>query len=252
MNYFKLAAAMMITGIFLPGIGFGETQADVNRLIEKVDSLYRANNSYARMQMTIVNPNWQRTLVLDVWSLGMKKTFIRILSPAKDKGVATLRMATEMWNYFPKIDKVMKVPPSMMMGAWMGSDFTNDDLVKETTLLDDYTAELIRPEAADQTVYSIQLVPKQQTATVWAKIILNIDKQSLLPKSEAYYDEKGQKMRRIDYREVKEMGGRKMPTIMELVPLNKPGNKTVIEYQKAEFDTGVPDSVFSLRNLQQR
>lgn len=252
MKIYRTAVFAWLITILSIGWGYCDQTPNVKTLIEKADRLYRADNSYARMQMTIVNPNWQRTLSMDVWSLGMKKTFIRILSPTKDQGMATLRIGTEMWNYFPKIDKVMKVPPSMMMGAWMGSDFTNDDLVKETTLLDDYTAELIHPAAAGQDIYSIQLIPKQQTATVWTKIILNIDKQSLLPKSEEYYDEKGQKMRRIDYREVKEIGGRKMPTIMELVPLNKPGNKTIIEYQKAEFDSGVPDSVFSLRNLQQR
>lgn len=252
MNRFKLTSALLVLGLIIPGAGVCETQPDVKALIEKVDRLYRADNSYARMQMTIVNPNWQRTLSMDVWSQGMEKTFIRILSPAKDKGVATLRIENEMWNYFPKIDKVMKVPPSMMMSSWMGSDFTNDDLVKETTLLDDYDAELVRPEGADPALHVIQLLPKQQTATVWAKIVLRIDKQSLLPKDEEYYDEKGRKMRRVEFKDVKEIGGRVMPTVMELTPLNKPQNKTVIEYQRATFNTGVPNTVFSLRNLQRR
>jgi len=252
MHYLKLAAAIGAIGLLLPGAVFSEGQPDVKTLIEKVDRLYRADNSYARMKMTIVNPNWERTLSMDVWSQGMKKAFIRILETAKDKGEATLRLDTEMWKYFPKIDKVMKVPPSMMMSSWMGSDFTNDDLVKETTLLDDYTAELIQPEAQDPESYLVQLTPKQQTATVWARIVLTIDKPSLLPRYEEYYDEKGRKMRRIEFHDVKDIGGRKMPAIMELTPLNKPGNKTVIEYERAEFNAGVPDAVFSLRNLQRR
>lgn len=168
-----------------------ETPPEVKALIEKVDRLYRSQDSYARVQMTIINPNWQRTLVMDIWSQGMTKTFIRILSPAKDRGVATLREEHEMWNYFPKIDKVMKVPPSMMMGSWMGSDFTNDDLVKETSLLEDYTAVLLPAEAGQGALVRIALTPKASTATVWGKIVLTAESDTLLPRSESYFDEKG-------------------------------------------------------------
>lgn len=255
MKTLRILAAVICAGVWFGGVARGEDGPDVQALLKTMDRLYRADSSYARLQMTIVNPHWERTLALDMWTLGMEKTFIRILAPAKDQGVATLRMGTEMWNYFPKIDKVMKVPPSMMMGAWMGSDFTNDDLVKESTLLEDYSAELIPPsaEAAGAgPVYCIRLTPKARTATVWAGIVLTMDARSLLPLHEEYVDEKGRKMRRIEYREVKELGGRRMPTRLELFSLSKPGNKTVIEYQRAEFNAKVSDSVFSLRNLQKR
>ena len=117
----------------LPAIVLAEEKKDedVMTIIKKVDELYRADSSYAEMEMTIVTPNWERTLKLEAWSEGMDKTFITILEPKKDKGITTLRVDNEMWNFFPKINKVMKVPPSMMMGSWMGSDFTNDDLVKD-------------------------------------------------------------------------------------------------------------------------
>ncbi len=229
-----------------------ETPPEVKAIVDKVDKLYRADNSYARMEMRIVNPNYQRTLTMDVWSEGMKKTFIRILEPAKDRGVATLRVDKEMWNYFPKIDKVMKVPPSMMMSSWMGSDFTNDDLVKETTLLHDYHARLAPPADAKPEYYYIELTPKAQTATVWGKILSVVRRSDYMPVYEEYFDEKGNKMRRIDFKGVKELGGRLIPAIMELKPLNKPGNVTVIEYQKAVFNQGVPAETFSLRNLQKK
>ena len=113
-----------------------------------LNQLYRSESSHADMEMHIVTPHWERTLAMTVWTQGMNKTFIRITAPKKEKGVATLRIKNEMWNYLPKTNKVMKIPPSMMMGSWMGSDFTNDDLVKESSMLDDYTSQLIRPEDA--------------------------------------------------------------------------------------------------------
>ena len=115
---------------------FAETEAV--SLLKKIDELYRSDSSISTMKMRIVTPNWNRTLELQSWTIGMDDTFIRILSPKKDRGVATLKKGREMWNYFPKINKVIKVPPSMMMGSWMGSDFTNDDLVREVSLVKEY------------------------------------------------------------------------------------------------------------------
>lgn len=252
MRYLTLAlAAWMFLGPAAAG-GAEETGLDVKAIVSALDRLYRSQDSYAKMEMTVVNPNYQRTLVLEAWSRGMDKTFIRVLSPAKDRGVATLRVGNEMWNYFPKIDKTMKVPPSMMMGSWMGSDFTNDDLVKETTLLDDYDARLLPAPAEDPDHYYLELRPKAQTASVWGKIITVVDRKELLPVQEEYFDEQGRRMRVMNFKQVKALGGRRIPTVMELVSLNKSGNRTVIEYQQGVFDQGVPESVFSLRNLQKK
>ncbi|MEW6517632.1 MAG: outer membrane lipoprotein-sorting protein [candidate division FCPU426 bacterium] len=244
-----LAASLLLA---IASSGAGESSPDVKTIVSAMDRLYRAQDSYAEMEMTVTTPNYQRTLLMQAWSQGMDKTFIRILSPAKDRGVATLRNKQEMWNYFPKIDKVMKVPPSMMMGSWMGSDFTNDDLVKETTLLDDYTAALLPSPAGDPDHYYVELRPKAQTASVWGKIIAVVDQRSLLPVRDEYYDEKGRQMRVIAFKQVRTFGDRRIPAIMELTSASKPGNKTVIEYKQATFDQGVPESVFSLRNLQKK
>ena len=123
------------------------TGVDVNELIREIDRLYRAETSYTELEMEIVTPHWQRTLAMYGWSEGMDNTFLRITAPRKEKGVATLRIDNEMWNFLPKTNKVMKIPPSMMMGSWMGSDFTNDDLVKESSLFEDYRYEAIPPVA---------------------------------------------------------------------------------------------------------
>ncbi len=229
-----------------------EKTIDVKTIVERIDSLYRSKSSFGEFEMQIITPNWQRTLKLQMWTEGMKKTFIRILSPKKDRGIATLRIENQMWNYFPRINKVMKVPPSMMMGSWMGSDFTNDDLVKESTLIEDYDYKLITPKDANPEYYYIELIPKKTTASVWGKIILVVEKNGLLPVRQEFYDEKGNKMRIMTFSEVKEMGGRKLPTVLEMIPLNKKNHKTVIKYLSVEFDKPISKDIFSLRNLRKK
>lgn len=223
-------------------------ELDPKSLLRKVDQLYRADTSQADMTMTITTPDWKRELKIRSWSRGMKKTLIRILAPKKDEGVATLRIEREMWNYFPKINKVVKVPPSMMMGSWMGSDFTNDDLVRETSLEDEYEVALKSTESD----YLLTLTPKASTPTVWGKIEVRMDRKSLLPMEQIYYDEKGVKVRVMRLKDIRDFGGRKLPAVMELIPLNKEGNSTVVTYDSAVFNAPIDESVFSLRNLKKK
>lgn len=189
---------------------------------------------------------------MKIWTEGMDKTFIYITGPKKDEGMATLRINTEMWNYFPKINKVMKVPPSMMMGSWMGSDFTNDDLVKESSLLEDYNHRLIHPENEEIDKYYIELTPKTETPTVWGKIEITIQKKDYIPLTQVYYDEKGRKMRKMIFSDVRKFGSRTIPAVLEMLPLNKEGQKTVIRYRDIQFDEPTDKSTFTLRNLQKR
>lgn len=234
---------------FSPLFAAGE-EPGVKELLDRVDRLYRSERSRASMEMAIVTPEWRRTLTMEIWTEGLEKTFIRVKSPARDAGAATLRKGNEMWNYFPKINKVMKVPPSMMMGSWMGSDFTNDDLVKESTLLDDYNGEFFRPEKPDPELHYIRLKPKKETVSLWGAIELEIRKDDLLPVSERYYDEKGRLQRKMEFSDIAELDGRRMPRVMKMVPLSKEGHVTTIRYLDAEFDLDLPDDTFTLRNLQ--
>jgi outer membrane lipoprotein-sorting protein len=228
----------------------GQLQADQARdIIKKVDQLYRSSSSYARMEMEIVTPNWQRTLELEAWSRGTEKTFILINSPKKESGTATLRIKNEMWNYLPQTAKVIKVPPSMMMGSWMGSDFNNDDLVRETSMLDDYTFKIIEPQEMESGILYIEMIPNENTPVVWGKIILSVRESDYLPVREEYYDEKGKLMRLMEFKDIRQMGGKIIPAVMELTPQNKDGNKTVIRYLKVDFDIPIKNDVFSLRNL---
>ena len=174
---------------------------------------------------------------------------MRILSPAKEEGVATLRIGSEMWNYLPRVNKVIKIPPSMMMSAWMGSDFTNDDLVKEFSLLDDYRFDFAHPEDPLPGLVYVALTPREGLPIVWGKILAAVRKEDVISVSERFLDDRGRLMRVIQFSEMKKMGGRNIPSVMEVVPQNKPGHKTVLRYLQAEFDLELPEDTFSLRNL---
>jgi len=225
---------------------------DVEEIVRKIDELYRANSSYARMEMEIVTPHWQRTLLMNIWTEGKEKTFIRILSPPKEKGVATLRLKTEMWNYLPRANKVIKIPPSMMMSSWMGSDFNNDDLVKEFTWQDDYTHRLIRPEDAKPELLYIESRPNEDLPIVWEKIVGAVEKERILPVWSRYYDEDNRLMRIINYSDVKRMGDRLIPSVMEVIPQDKEDQKTILRYLEAAFNVRHKGDIFSLRNLRSR
>lgn len=253
MTMLRYVLIQVVMFIFcLPCFSQAEDAPDVRTIIDRVDKLFRSSSSYSEVEMKVVSEHWERTMTMNIWTEGMDKTFIYITSPKKEEGMATLRVKSEMWNYFPKINKVMKVPPSMMMGSWMGSDFTNDDLVKESSLLKDYDAKFIYPKNEEPDYYYLELTPKIETTSVWGKIILSIRKEDYIPVTEAYYSEKGQQMRIMTFMDIKKFSGRKIPAILEMIPLNKKGQKTVIRYKAIRFDEKIDKDVFNLRNLQKR
>ena len=258
-NGIQVAARNLITYAFLFSMLLlcvltpaQESTPDVETIIKKIDQLYRSDTSHAEMEMHIVTPHWERTLAMNVWSEGMDKTFIRITAPKKEQGVATLRIGNEMWNYLPKTNKVMKIPPSMMMGSWMGSDFTNDDLVRESSMLDDYTYQFVTPEDASPDHLYVQLVPKEDSPIVWGKIVAAVQSSDYLPVWQRFYDEKGKLMRVMNFKEVKTFGGKTLPSAMEIIPENKEGHKTVVRWLNATFDSDIDDKIFTRRNLQRR
>ena len=245
---FKRVTVKIILILLIAPVFSVYADEDGAALLKKMDELFRSKSSSATMKMQIITPNWQRSLTMQSWTLGMDDTFIRVLSPKKDRGVATLKKGKEMWNFFPKINKVIKVPPSMMMGSWMGSDFTNDDLVREVSLVEEYHVE----KHNDGDNYRLILLPKKNTVTVWGKIEIVVNQQSLLPLEQSYFNEKGDKVRTMLFSDIRDFSGKKMPAIMTMMPLNKTGYKTVVEYVEAEFNLEIGDNIFTLRNLQKR
>lgn len=222
---------------------------DILDVVNAIDRLYRHDSSHTVMEMEIHTPHWSRTLKLEAWSEGMDKTFIRILQPQKERGMGTLRIDNEMWNYLPKTNKVMKIPPSMMMSSWMGSDFKNNDLVKEFTFTEDYSFDYVQPEDADESLLYLKCTPKPGKPIVWGHVLVAVDRETLIPKWEEYYDEHDELMRTMYFREVEDFDGKQLPSIMELVPQTKEGHKTVLHYIEAEFDIRITERIFTLRNL---
>lgn len=253
----RLAAVLLL--LFVPAAPSAAFQADsstadngAKKILRHLDELYRSNSSYSTVEMKIVTPHWERTLDMNIWTREMDHTFIRITSPEKERGVATLRVGNEMWNYLPKVNKVMKIPPSMMMSSWMGSDFTNDDLVDEFTYEEDYHSRLIQPEEAVDSLVYVECIPREDLPVVWGKIVIALRSSDWLPVWERYYDEKDELMRIFTFSEIRRFGNRTLPAVMEVIPQNKEGHKTTIRYEQLEFDTGVDDDIFTLRNLRSR
>ncbi len=221
----------------------------VDKIVDQFDSLYRSQHSYSEIDMEIDTPHWSRTLQMNVWTEELDKTFIRITAPLKEKGVATLRIKTEMWNYLPKTNKVIKIPPSMMMNSWMGSDFTNDDLVREFTWRQDYTYKLVTPPEAKPGLLYVELIPREGRPIVWGSVLLAVRETDYLPVWQKYFDDRHQLMRVLYFKDIKEFDGRKVPAVLEMVPRTKEGHRTVIRYRTLDFHPKVDRDIFSLRNL---
>jgi len=250
---FLLAWFLFVSLLVSPSLSQANAQENQAELIvKKVDELYRATTSEALVEMQIITPHWQRTLKMNVWSEGMDRTFIRILEPKKEQGMATLRIGTEMWNFLPKTNKVIKIPPSMMMSSWMGSDFTNDDLVKEFTFLESYHFEMTATENPEDGVLYVKCIPKEGLPIVWGHIVVAVRGDNYMPLWQKYYDEKGKLMREMTFKDIKNYGKREIPSVMELISTTKEGHKTVLHYLEAKFDIQLDEEIFTLRNLRKR
>ena len=219
------------------------------QLIDQMEALYRQESSTFTLSMAIKTPDYQRQLTLVGASQGQDYSYFRILAPKKDRGVATLKREDEMWNYLPKINRIIKVPPSMMMNAWMGSDFTNDDLVKQTTLSEAYTLSLV--SLAD--IYEVTLIPKEETVTVWGRIVYTVLKSPLIPQGQTFFDDKGVAVRALTFSEPRRFGNVILPAKLVMTPLNKKGFETVIVYEDLTLnDPSITAETFSLRALKRR
>ncbi len=219
-------------------------------IVRKAQDLLYAKSSYVEMTMTIIKPKWQRTLGMKVWALEPDYALIYITEPARDKGTATLKRKKEIWNYLPNIQKIIKIPPSMMNQSWMGSDFTNDDLVREASYEKDYEHTLLgttKWEGYD--CYKIFSIPKPTAGVVWSKVISFITKDSYMQLKSEFYDEEDKLVKVFIGSEIKEFDGRRIPSKWEMIPLNKEGNKTVLEYKKVKFNIKIDESFFSQQNM---
>lgn len=222
-------------------------EVDPKALSKELDELYRSKASEGKLTMKVRTPDYQRDMTMKIWSRGMDDTLVIISAPRKDAGTASLKRGSEMWNYLPKIKKTIRIPPSMMMGSWMGSDFTNDDLVRESSWEEDFDVSLEPSPPAGQVC--LRYSPKPTAVITWSRVVTCFDAASRLPLTSDYYDEKDRKARRMTFSDVRVLGGRTLPCRMTMVPLTKEGHETTVIYDEMTFDGDVPDHLFTLTNL---
>ena len=220
-------------------------------IVRKSDEKQRGDYSQGEMKMTIVRPDWSRETTMKMWSYKDDLALILVTGPARDKGTAFLKRYKEMWNWQPTIDRVIKLPPSMMSQSWMGSDFTNDDLVKQSSIIYDYAHKIIgEQEIQNRTCWKIELTPKEEAAVVWGKVISWIDKKDFLQLKTEFYDEDGYLVNTMFGLDIGDLGGKILPTKLEVIPAEDEGHLTRIEYISLDFSTPIKESFFSIRNMQ--
>ena len=220
-------------------------------IIQKSNDLLLGKSSFSEMTMTITRPEWTRTISMQSWSLGEDFYMIYITAPARDKGQVFLKREQDMWNWMPSINRVIKIPPSMMMQSWMGSDFSNNDLVKQNSIIFDYTHRILGSEIIDgRDCYKIELLPLDDAAVVWGKIIMWISKNEFYQLKSEFYDDYMELVNISTSTEVKNMGDRDLPSVFKIYPANKEGNITELRINHQEFNIKeVDEAFFSQQNM---
>ncbi len=223
---------------------------DAAAIVKKADEKSRGNTSSGTITIQIVRPSWSREMKIRSWSKGSDLALILVITPVKDKGVVFLKRKKEVWNWIPSIERTIKLPPSMMSQSWMGTDFTNDDLVKEASIVEDYNHSILGDTIIEgRSCYKIRLLPKPEAAVVWGKLILCIDKKDFMMLHVEYFDEEEALINIMNASEIKMLGGRMLPSRLEMIPMDKKGNKTVLIYNALEFDKPVSDDFFTTQNM---
>jgi outer membrane lipoprotein-sorting protein len=236
--------------IFLLLAGTAPAQSfDLAAAVKHFEDLYRSTSSIAIAELTVKRPRHSRTLRLKTWSRGSEHALILIQAPVREKGSATLKVGRNLWNYLPRIKRTIRIPPSMMLASWMGSDFTNDDLVKESSFSEDYSYSLAgRSESPSG--WRIVFTAKPDVVGLWNRFELIVDDSATIPLQASYYDRRDRRARTIVWDEVKELGGRRIPSRMTLTPVDREGQQTILVYHEITFDVEVPDRIFSLAELE--
>jgi outer membrane lipoprotein-sorting protein len=219
-------------------------------VVAKADELIKSKSSFTEMKMMVIKPDWSREMEMKIWALEPDYAMVLITAPAKDKGTVTLKRGNEVWNWIPSVHRAIKIPPSMMMQSWMGSDFTNDDLVKQSSIVTDYEHAFVGEEEMDGYLcHKIQMTPKPEAGVVWGKILIWISKEGYLQLRADYYDEDEYLVKSMIGSKIAKMGGRTIPTHWEMIPVDKPGQKTVMEYLSIEFNIDTNESFYSQQNM---
>ncbi len=222
---------------------------DAVTVIRKVQDLLRADSSFARYTMLVRTPEWERTLRFDSWDdRRHRRFFVRVLAPRKDKDTTWLKNGNNLWMYIPRLERDIRIPPSMMLNSWMGSDFTNDDLVKMESLVEDYEHRIVND---DGQIMTIESIPHPDAPVVWGKLVHQIGHDHI-PLRVDYYDEHGKHIRSLIYSDVRRMGGRNIPRVWTMQPIQKPGHETILTIEEVKFDIPLEERLFTRQSLRRR
>ncbi|MFH4732802.1 outer membrane lipoprotein-sorting protein [Vibrio diabolicus] len=233
--------------VLLSSFSYAESAFDI---VQKSDQAMRGKSSYSEATMKIVRPDWSRSMTMKSWTKGTELSLVLVTAPAKDKGSASLKRHREMWNWVPSIERVIKIAPSMLSQSWMGSDFTNDDLINQSSIVVDYQHQLLQSETFDgDKVWVVDALAKPNAPVVWSKVRLWISQTSFLQRKVEFYDEFDELVNVLTTYDVKTLGGRDVATRMEMQPIDKPGNKTVLITHEAQFDFDIDDDFFSQQQM---
>ncbi len=236
----------LISIIFSP-FAFAVSAFDI---VQKSDQMMRGESSYSEATMDIIRPDWQRSMTMKSWTKGTELSLVLVTAPAKDKGSASLKRYREMWNWVPSIERIIKIAPSMLSQSWMGSDFTNDDLINQSSIVVDYQHTLVGEDAFDgDKVWKIDAVAKPDAPVVWNKVSLWISQDTYLQRKIEFYDEFDVLVNVMTTFDIKVLGGRTVATRMEMQPMDNPGNKTVLTTHQAQFDFNIDDDFFSQQQM---
>jgi outer membrane lipoprotein-sorting protein len=247
-------AAETLDDVGLEAISFvKDGELDLEAAVDHYEDLYRSDSSISESKLVITRPKQTRTMQMKIWTRGKDKALIVVQAPARDKGTATLKVDKNLWNYLPRIRRTIRIPPSMMLASWMGSDFTNDDLVRESSYTEDYTYEL-SGRSDDPSGWLVTFVAKPDVVGLWNKFEIVLSDDGTIPLLARYYDRKDRLARTLRFSEVRDFDGRRVPSRMSLVPEDedKEGHMTELVYLAMEFDIDVPESTFSLSRLERQ
>lgn len=223
-------------------------------IVRKADEKMRGNTAVMELTIKTIRPKWSRVMEVKAWTKGNDYAMILIQSPAKEKGIVFLRRKKEVWNWVPALERTIKMPPSMMTQSWMGTDFTNDDLVKESSIISDYVHTIVGDTLVQNRPCTvIQLIPKAEAGVVWSKLLMYVDKEDFLELHTRFFDEDGKLVTIMNAYDIKILGGRLIPSRFEMIPMDKPGQKTEMIYRSVQYNKAIDDVFFTsdkMRSIQ--
>ncbi|NLR58170.1 outer membrane lipoprotein-sorting protein [Chitinophaga polysaccharea] len=223
---------------------------DAREIVKKADEKMRGSTMQAEMVIKIIRPAWSREMQCKIWMKGNNLAMILLTAPAKDKGIVFLKRKKEVWNWMPVLERNIKLPPSMMGQSWMGTDFTNDDLIKESSTVEDYDHTIMGDTVIqDRSCYIIRMIPKPSAAIIWSKVILCIDKKDFLELHSRFYDDDGQLINTMNSYDIKLMHDRIIPTRFEMIPADKKGQRTEMIYKSMLYNAPIDDDFFSTEKM---